>query len=143
MIKQTNSDPKAEPAILNEVRLRGRVTGAPVERELPSGTKIVTFRVSVRRARTTMTSGSRQRADWVTCSVWTARLRRSASRWQVGDDVEITGSLRRRFQGGPGGYGTTVEIEVLAARRVGEGAAAGTAQSGGARSHRSAADPGP
>ena len=38
-------------------RLRGRVSSAPTERELPSGALITTLRVSIPRARTPMTAG--------------------------------------------------------------------------------------
>ncbi|MGA8995419.1 MAG: single-stranded DNA-binding protein [Nocardioidaceae bacterium] len=99
----------------NTVRLRGRVCSPPASRSLPSGTEIVTVRISVGRARTMMTSGSRQRVDWVDCTAWTARLRRTVQRWSVGDLVEVEGSLRRRHQ--PGGSGVSrVDVEVLAAR---------------------------
>ena len=127
--KKAGPGPQAGEAAANSVRLRGRVTSGPEERELPSGTRIVTFRISVRRASTVMTRGSRQQADWVDCSAWTVAMRRRTSRWQVGDTVEVEGSLRRRFRGGPGGSGSTVEIEVSGARRVDQASAAGTAQS--------------
>ena len=101
----------------NTVRLRGRVTTAPVERELPSGTVISAFRISVPRARTTMTAGSAQGVDWVDCTAWNARCRRSVSGWDVGDQVEVTGALRRRYvRAGPGS--TRLEVEVLTARRA-------------------------
>ena len=48
----------------NAVEIRGRVSSAPVERELPSGTVVITFRVSISRAKTAMTSGSAQTVDW-------------------------------------------------------------------------------
>jgi single-strand DNA-binding protein len=102
----------------NTVLLRGRVTTAPVERELPSGTVISAFRISVPRARTSMTAGSAQGVDWVDCTAWNARCRRSVSRWAVGDLVEVTGALRRRYvRAGPGS--TRLEVEVLGARRSG------------------------
>lgn len=102
----------------NTVLLRGRVTSAPLERELPSGTVISAFRISVPRARTSMTAGSAQGVDWVDCTAWNARCRRSISRWAVGDQVEVTGALRRRYvRVGPGS--TRLEVEVLGARRAG------------------------
>lgn len=101
----------------NTVRLRGRVTTAPAERELPSGMMISAFRVSVPRARTAMTAGSAQSVDWVDCTAWSARCRRTVGAWAVGDSVEVTGALRRRFvRSGPGS--TRLEVEVLSARRV-------------------------
>ena len=79
---------------------------------------ISTFRVSVPRARTAMTSGSTQTSDWVDCTAWSARSRRSVGSWQVGDRVEVTGSLRRRFYRAGEGATTRLEVEVTSARRV-------------------------
>jgi single-strand DNA-binding protein len=103
----------------NSVRLRGRVTTAPVERVLPSGTVICAFRISVPRARTSMTAGSTQSVDWVDCTAWNARCRRTVGGWEVGDRVEVGGSLRRRFYRAGDGSSTRLEVEVLAARRSG------------------------
>lgn len=106
----------------NQVRLTGRISSAPVERELPSGGAVLSFRLVVPRTRTPMTAGSKQVSDWVDCAVWGGRVRRAARSWRVGDRVEVQGSLRRRFfrrgaaAGGPAG--TRVEIEVLAGRRL-------------------------
>ena len=102
----------------NAVELRGRVSSAPTERELPSGALIMTFRMSVPRARTSMTAGSSQTSDWFDCVAWTARLRRSVGGWAVGDQVEVTGALRRRFFRSGDGATTRLEVEVLAARRA-------------------------
>jgi single-strand DNA-binding protein len=101
----------------NTVVLRGRVSSAPAARELPSGTVITTFRISVPRARTVMTAGSRQSVDWVDCTAWGARVRRAVAGWEVGDRVEVGGALRRRFYTATGGSGTRLEVEVLSARR--------------------------
>ena len=102
----------------NTVALRGRVSSAPVDRELPSGLVISTFRVSVPRARTAMTTGSTQTSDWVDCTAWSARSRRSVASWEVGDRVELTGSLRRRFYRSGEGASTRLEVEVTSARRA-------------------------
>jgi single-strand DNA-binding protein len=102
----------------NRVELRGKVTSAPTERELPSGTAITTFRMSVGRARTPMTAGSKQSVDWVDCAAWSPRARRSVGVWGVGDEVEVSGALRRRYFGAGGASGTRLEVEVLSARRA-------------------------
>lgn len=102
----------------NTVELRGRVSSAPIERELPSGTVISTFRLSVPRARTAMTAGSSQTSDWVDCTAWNARVRRSVAHWQVGDRVQLTGALRRRFYRAGEGASTRLEVEVVSARRA-------------------------
>jgi single-strand DNA-binding protein len=101
----------------NAVELRGRVSSAPVERALPSGALISTFRLSVPRARTAMTAGSSQTSDWVDCTAWSARVRRTVASWQEGDRVELTGALRRRFYRAGDGASTRLEVEVLTARR--------------------------
>lgn len=100
----------------NLVRLRGRVSTAPEERALPSGTLIVTLRISVRRESSPMTRGSRQSSDWVDCVAWGARSRMSASRWGIGDVVQVEGALRRRFLRGDGATSTRLEVEVLRGR---------------------------
>jgi single-strand DNA-binding protein len=102
----------------NVVELRGRVSSAPLERTLPSGAVITTFRVSVPRARTPMTSGSAQTVDWVDCVAWSGRSRRSVNGWSVGAQVEVTGALRRRFFRAGESSTTRLEVEVLAARRA-------------------------
>lgn len=103
----------------NGVVLRGRVSTAPVQRTLPSGTVIATVRLSVSRARTPMTAGSAQTVDWVDCTAWTARTRRTVGAWAVGDRVEVEGALRRRFLRGGDAASTRLEVEVLKARRAG------------------------
>ena len=111
--------PEGPEDCLNQVVLRGRVSGAPTERELPSGSTVVGVRLSVRRDRTAMTKGSKQTVDWVECTAWSAAARRSVGRWAVGDLVEVEGSLRRRFP--RGGGVSRVEVEVLRGRRLARG----------------------
>ncbi len=100
------------------VLLQGRVTAVPVERALPSGDPLVTFRLSVRRRPTPLGRGSKQTTDWVVCVAGSARVRRTASAWSVGDEVEVDGVLRRRFFRGEGGGGSRLEVEALRVRRV-------------------------
>lgn len=112
-----SSRPSTSPST-NEVRLRGRVTRAPVTRELPSGDRLVSARLSVRRDTPRASTPRRPATDWVDCVGWTARARRSLSAWEVGDVVEVEGALRRRFLRGGQTPGTLVEVEVRSARRV-------------------------
>lgn len=97
----------------NEVKLAGRVSRGPVERELPSGDRVLSFRLSVPRPPGAQRPGS----DWVDCAVWRPRLRRSVARWAEGDEVEVTGALRRRVFRSGGGVVPLVEIEVATAQR--------------------------
>jgi single-strand DNA-binding protein len=102
----------------NSVALRGRVSSAPLERELPSGDVILTFRLVLARDRTPLTARSRQGSDWVDCVTWGGRVRRSVATWRVGDVVELEGALRRRFFRVDARTSTRVEVEVLAGRVV-------------------------
>jgi single-strand DNA-binding protein len=107
-----------EPDALNEVVLRGRVSGEPQARELPSGTVLVAFRVVLARERSPMTASSKQVSDWVECSAWGARVRRQAESWHDGDHVEVRGALRRRYFKVGQQTRTGVEVEMLGGRLV-------------------------
>lgn len=117
-MEQTESD------FLNEVVLRGRVSGDPQVRELPSGSSLVSFRLVVNRQRTAMTAASKQVSDWVECAAWSAALRKRSLGWADGDRVEVRGALRRRYFQAAGQARTSVEVEVLGGRllrRAGSG----------------------
>jgi single-strand DNA-binding protein len=107
-----------EPDVLNEVVLRGRISGDPQVRELPSGTVLVAFRVVLARERTPMTASSKVVSDWVECSAWGARVRKQAESWRDGDHVEVRGALRRRYYRVGESSRTSVEVEMLGGRLV-------------------------
>ncbi|MBB3091915.1 single-stranded DNA-binding protein [Nocardioides albus] len=110
-------------ATVNEVRLIGRLSLAAEEKELPSGDQLTSFRVVVNRPRDKR-RGSRVQIDALECHTWIARVRRAAMTWQVGDVIEVNGSLRRRFFKTGGRLQSMTEVEVLSARRVSRAAAA-------------------
>jgi single-strand DNA-binding protein len=96
----------------NEVLLTGTVQTVPEPRQLADGSEVVTFRLLV--ARDPETGGS----DSLECSSTAVATRRAAVGWSVGDVVELTGALRRRFyrQGAVSRPFTLVEVH--RARRV-------------------------
>jgi single-strand DNA-binding protein len=110
-------------ATVNEVRLIGRLSLAAEEKELPSGDQLTAFRVVVNRPRDKR-RGSRVQIDALECHTWVARVRRAAMTWQVGDVIEVNGSLRRRFFKTGGRLQSMTEVEVSSARRVSRSAAA-------------------
>lgn len=110
---------------VNEVLLRGRVSGDPEERELPSGSVLVSFRLVVTRSRTPMTAASKPVSDWVECTAWGARVRRQAGGWADGDQVEVRGALRRRYYRAGGQSRTSVDVEMLGGRLVRRSPASG------------------
>lgn len=99
----------------NQVVLRGTVRHDPADRELPSGSRLVTLRLVVPRPEDA--EDGRRRSDWVDCAVWAPGLQQRACRWRAGDQVEVRGALRRRFyRFGAGEKGTRLEVEVLGGR---------------------------
>ncbi len=105
-----------EATPVNEVRLRGRVSMAGEQRELPSGDVVVGLRLVVPRGRRrTETSPT---VDVVDLACWGARVRAAALRVGVGDEIEIVGALRRRFFRGGGGTQSRYEVEVGMLRRT-------------------------
>jgi single-strand DNA-binding protein len=115
---------------LNEVHLRGKVSGAPQPRELPSGDCVVMLRLVVprtgrsrpRAASAAKSTDGRTRSagvDTLDCAVWRADLRRRVATWGDGDRVEISGSLHRRFWRAGGGVASRYEVEVSSVRRLG------------------------
>jgi single-strand DNA-binding protein len=97
----------------NEIRLEGRLTRQPEEKVLPSGDTIWTFRLVVPRE-----TGGRPGVDWVDCTVWSGRLRRSVASWGQGDVVAVSGALRRRFFRVAGRPQSRVEVEAVAGRLI-------------------------
>jgi single-strand DNA-binding protein len=96
---------------VNRVHLRGRLAAEPVQRVLPSGDELCVFRLTVPRP-----AGERVRVDSLDCSASAARVRQTLRTAAPGDELEVTGSLRRRFWRGPGGLGSRYEVAVAAAR---------------------------
>lgn len=111
----------AEVVGRNEVVLVGRVSGAPAERELPSGDALVSWRVVVDRPaprRAPPPGVRRPTVDTVDCVAWTGPVRRAARALADGDVVAVEGALRRRFwRSGPGSVSRT-EVEVQGLRRL-------------------------
>jgi single-strand DNA-binding protein len=113
----TSADPDADSDLWrNEVVLVGRLSAEPVERELPSGDRVTSFRIVVRRPTDVRRPG--RAVDALDCAVWRAELRRSVSRWAVGDLVEVSGAVHRRFWRGAAGPASAWEVEVSRVRRV-------------------------
>ena len=97
----------------NEVVLVGRMASDPQEKQLPSGDTVWMFRLVVRRPDGTV---SRQRVDALECCAWTPRVQRSVRGWREGDQVEVSGAIRRRFFRSGTGAQSRVEVEVASAR---------------------------
>ncbi len=95
----------------NEVFLRGRLAAEPMPRELPSGDELHSFRLTVTRP-----PGEKGRVDSIDCAALSARARRSLARARPGDELEVVGSLRRRFWRAPAGLNSRYEVLVDSVR---------------------------
>lgn len=96
---------------MNRCEFEGRLSGAPVERELPSGDVILAFRLVVPRE-----EGGR--VDTIDCAVSNARLRKALARVEDGTTIAVEGQLHRRFWRGAAGVVSRYEVEVVAMKRV-------------------------
>lgn len=123
-VEQQGTDPGEGVLTRNEVLLVGRVSGEPEERELPSGDRLVAWRVVVDRPppRRPPAEGARPvTIDTVDCVAWTAGVRRTARGLRAGDVVEVGGALRRRFYRAGGSASSRTEVEAAVVRRLARG----------------------
>jgi single-strand DNA-binding protein len=107
----TDRPAKAHPSTAghrNEVVLVGRLSATAEERELPSGDVVVSWRLVVERPHDAERTG----IDVVDCAAFGTRVRRAAVKWQPGVQIQVEGSLRRRFWRSPSGTASRYEVEV-------------------------------
>ena len=108
------SDKKTDDELdysLNDLMLRGRVSAQAVEKELPSGDKVVEFRLIVSRI-------ERGGVDTLDIAAWRSKMRRIALTLKEGEWVEISGSIHRRFWSGPTGVSSRWQVEAAEIARI-------------------------
>lgn len=99
----------------NEVYLVGRVSSAPSEKILPSGDKVVEFRVVIARE---FSRGRKREVDTLDIATWSAKARRSALGLRIDMWIEIDGAVRRRFWQAPHGLASRWQVEASEVRRL-------------------------
>ncbi len=96
---------------MNEVHLQGRISGDPETRTLPSGDELVSVRLVVPRS-----AAARRRStvtvDTIDLTAWSARLRGRVAKLSDGDEVAVTGELRRRFSRTAGGVQSFMSVDL-------------------------------
>jgi single-strand DNA-binding protein len=107
----TNKDEAEQDYSLNDVLLRGRVSREAVEKELPSGDKVVEFRLIITREKL---SG----VDTLDIGAWNAKARRSALTLKADEWIEISGSIHRRFWSAPTGLASRWQVEAAEISRI-------------------------
>lgn len=91
---------------LNDLLLRGRVSAAATSKELPSGDKVVEFRLIVTRE-------NREGVDTLDIAAWSAKSRKTALSLTSDEWVEISGAIHRRFWQSPGGLASRWQVEAI------------------------------
>jgi len=89
---------------LNDLLLRGRVSAPATTKELPSGDKVVEFRLIITRDK-------REGVDTLDIAAWSAKMRKKALSLSANEWIEVSGSVHRRFWQGPGGLASRWQIE--------------------------------
>ena len=112
MVKKTLSKNDEDIDVsLNDVMLRGRVSSPAVEKELPSGDKVVEFRVIISRA-------GLEGVDTLDVGAWSYKSRRIALTLKAHEWIEISGSVHRRFWQSPGGVASRWQVEAAEIVRI-------------------------
>jgi single-strand DNA-binding protein len=99
---------------VNEVHLVGRLAAEAVDRQLPSGDTLTTFRLVVDRPE----GAPGPRVDTVDCAAWRGDVRRTLANWAPGDVVRVDGELRRRFWRAGAAAVSRYEVQVAKAKRL-------------------------
>ena len=88
---------------LNQVKLRGRISGEKREKVLPSGDSVLEFRLVVKR--------DDDGYDTLDIAAWKTAIRKRALALADQEWVEVTGVIRRRFWNSPGGLSSRWQVE--------------------------------
>ena len=96
---------------LNDLLLRGRISAAALEKELPSGDKVVEFRLIVSRER-------RDGVDTLDIGAWSAKSRRIALSLKPDEWVEVSGAIHRRFWSGAAGIASRWQVVTNEIKRI-------------------------
>jgi single-strand DNA-binding protein len=96
---------------LNDLLLRGRVSAIAVEKELPSGDKLVEFRLIVSRER-------RDGVDTLDIGAWSAKSRLLAMTLKPDEWIEVSGAIHRRFWRAAGGLASRWQVEAVEISRI-------------------------
>jgi single-stranded DNA-binding protein len=102
--KAKESDETEIDYSLNDLLLRGRVSAQATSKELPSGDKVVEFRLIITRS-------EREGVDTLDIAAWSAKSRRIALTLKGDEWIEVSGSIHRRFWQSPTGVASRWQIE--------------------------------
>jgi len=96
---------------LNDLLLRGRVSAPATVKELPSGDKVVEFRLIVSRI-------DCDGVDTLDIAAWSGKTRKTALSLKSDEWIEVSGSVHRRFWQSPAGLASRWQIEASEISRL-------------------------
>ena len=96
---------------LNDLLLRGRVSAPATVKELPSGDKVVEFRLIITRI-------DRDGVDTLDIAAWSGKTRKTALSLKSDEWIEVSGSVHRRFWQSPAGLASRWQIEASEISRL-------------------------
>jgi single-strand DNA-binding protein len=96
---------------LNDLLLHGRVSVPATVKELPSGDKVVEFRLIVSRI-------DRDGVDTLDIAAWSGKTRKTALSLKSDEWIEVSGSVHRRFWQSPTGLASRWQIEASEISRL-------------------------
>jgi single-strand DNA-binding protein len=96
---------------LNDLLVRGRVSAPATVKELPSGDKVVEFRLIVSRI-------DRDGVDTLDIAAWSGKSRKTALSLKSDEWIEVSGSVHRRFWQSPAGLASRWQIEAAEITRL-------------------------
>ena len=96
---------------LNDLLLRGRVSAPATVKELPSGDKVVEFRLIISRL-------DRDGVDTLDIAAWSGKSRKTALSLKSDEWIEVSGSVHRRFWQSPSGLASRWQIEATEISRL-------------------------
>ena len=109
--KSKVSDEEKIDLSLNDLLLRGRVSAPATVKELPSGDKVVEFRLIVSRL-------ERDGVDTLDIAAWSGKMRKTALSLKSDEWIEVSGSVHRRFWQSPAGLASRWQIEAAEITRL-------------------------
>jgi single-strand DNA-binding protein len=111
VVKKNKKSGDESDLSLNDLLLRGRVSAPAITKELPSGDKVVEFRLIVTRT-------DRDGVDTLDIAAWSAKSRKTALSLKSDEWVEISGSVHRRFWQAPSGLASRWQVQAVEISRL-------------------------
>lgn len=110
-VNAKTKDEEKEDFSLNDLLLRGRVSAPATVKELPSGDKVVEFRLIISRQ-------DRDGVDTLDIAAWSGKSRKTAMTLKSDEWIEVSGSVHRRFWQSPAGLASRWQVEAAEISRL-------------------------